>query len=50
MEVCNQLHTFVHSGYEAGLGCWQILILVDTGYDCKDVCYKLPNLVHMPKN
>jgi len=50
MVVCNQLHSSVHSGYEAGLGRYQLLTLVDTGYDCTDVCYELPTLVHMPQN
>ena len=50
MWVCNQLHTLVHSGCEVWLKCYQLLILEDPGYDCMDVCYKLPTLVHMPQN
>lgn len=50
MEVCNQLHTSVHSAYDAGLGCYQLLTLIGPGQDCKDVYYELPTLVHMPQN
>jgi hypothetical protein len=49
MELCNQLHTSVHSGYGAWLGCYQLLTLEDPGYDCMDMCYKLTTLVHMPQ-
>ena len=48
LDVCNQLHTSVHSGYEVWLGCWQLLTLQDSGYDSMDMCYKLPTVVHMP--
>jgi hypothetical protein len=50
MEVCNQLHTAAHSGHEAWLGCYQLLTLVDTGYDCTDLWYKLPTVVHMTQS
>jgi len=50
MEACNQLHTLVHYGYEAWLGYYQLLTLEVPGYDCMDMCYKLPTLVHMPQN
>ena len=48
MEVCNQLNTSVHSGYEVWLGCYQLLTLQGPGYDCMELCYKLPTVVHMP--
>ena len=50
MELYNELHTSVHCGYVVELGCYRLLALVDTGYDCKDVRYELHTLVHMPQN
>lgn len=32
------------------LGAQELLTLVDTGYDCMDVWYELPTIVHMPQN